>query len=528
MVLERYQASAIMNCHTVICQCCRRSPRTPVGLFALPFISPRFRCYAGQGAGRQPVIVPLLLAWRWSRIVDPTRFAAMVLRRIAARDGDCGLVSVSNAKSVTAGPYSAVINILPAGEKAFPSWASSMASATPEPTSFDLAAASAFVLGPSPTPTPDQPAKTSSVSTPISTTTSTTSQQAQLSAHRQAKCYMPSRCCPLTLACRNSFPAGAVAGIVVGICLMVSVAVFIYLRLRRHRRRQPEAAGDISPISPYTADPSTPGAWDAEAKFGAARRTTPPEPHSSTTSFPDAPSVQSNASPASEAPLVPIRRRDPHHESRTVQQKTDLVEEWLSSTSLAHPGPAGRNVRALSTVSAWNAGADAAPADPDPDVVLQLRAMTARVRELEAQVESPPQVYAWPGTPPPGYSGAGRASTRAFRAICKYALSALPGATFGDGGVHGAMTRDRFITELISAPGAAGRGPTLAQLLKLSDAECVVIAANKKDIGKELGAEKLVVSRARLQARAQAEPGCGQPEPDGGPGLGFIRARARA
>jgi len=291
---------------------------------------------------------------------------------------------------------------LPTGEKAFPAWASLMAFATPTPTVFDLAAASAFVLGPSATGTPpilDQPPKTSGVSTPVQTTTgttvsqlsppSTTAQQAPISTHR------------------NSFPAGAIAGIVVGLCLVVSVGAFIYLRFRR-RRREPVAAGDIPPFSPYTAATSTPGAWDAEAKFVATRRTAPPEPRFIITNFPDAPSVPSNASPASEAPLFPIGQRNTHHESRIVQQKAELVEQWLS-TSSTHPA------RALSTVSVSNAGTAAAPAGPNPDVVLQLRAMTARVRELEAQVEPLPQVYSWPGTPPPGYSGAGRSSTRASR-----------------------------------------------------------------------------------------------------------------
>ncbi|KAF7366035.1 hypothetical protein MVEN_00479700 [Mycena venus] len=347
----------------------------------------------------------------------------------------------------------------PTGEETFPSWAFSMVSATPEPTIFDLAAASAFVLGSSSTPapppntsTPDQPpttAKTSSTSTSVPTTgttslgtttsarsansstsppstvlssqgiapshgltvplspsitasvssgsnvppTSTSSQQDQLSAHR------------------NSFPAGAVAGIVIGICLMIALAIF-YLCLRRRRR---QAADDVSPlpiISPYanTSGPSNIGAWDSDAQIITTRRIADPPLPSSTTTSPDAPSVPSNASAwnGAEAPLIPISRRHMQTESRTAQEKMDLNEERVSSLSFAHP--AGINPRVLSTFSASNTGAAA----PDPDVVLQLRAMTARVRELEAQIESP-QVYEWRATPPPGYSGDGRSSMRVSR-----------------------------------------------------------------------------------------------------------------
>ncbi|KAF8187622.1 hypothetical protein K438DRAFT_1834575 [Mycena galopus ATCC 62051] len=349
----------------------------------------------------------------------------------------------------------------PTGEEAFPSWAFSMASATPEPTIFDLAAASALVLGPSSTPagppttsTLDQPptiAKTSSTSTPVPTSTGTTSLSPTTSARSiNSSAFFPSTVLsspqgmtpshgptvqsspsitvsvssgntvpPISTssqqdqlsAHKNSFSAGAIAGIVIGICLMIALAVF-YLYLRRRRR---QGAYDVSPLpitSPYadTSGPSNIEAWDSDAQINTTQRTAYPVPLPSTTTSPDTPSVPFNASAwnGPEAPLISTGRRHLKTESRAAQEKIHLNEGWDSSTSFAPASyPAGINARVLSTFSALSTGAAA----PDPDVVLQLRAMTARVRELEAQIESP-QVYESSATPPPGYSGDGRSSMR--------------------------------------------------------------------------------------------------------------------
>lgn len=209
---------------------------------------------------------------------------------------------------------------------------------------------------------------------------------------------------------RNSFPTGAIAGIVIGICFMIALAVLILCLCRR--RRQAAYNASPPPVTPPSADTSGPSnieAWDSDARIITTRQAA----YLPTTTSPDAPSFPSNASAwnNSQEPLVPIGRQHLQTELRTVQEKMHLNEEWDSSTSFAPASySAERNARVLSTFSASNTGAAA----PDPDVVFQLRAMTARVRELEAQIESP-QVYEWPVTPPPGYSGDGRSSLRLSR-----------------------------------------------------------------------------------------------------------------
>ncbi|KAJ6556027.1 hypothetical protein B0H19DRAFT_1071161 [Mycena capillaripes] len=277
----------------------------------------------------------------------------------------------------------------PTGEEAVPSWAFSMASATPEPTIFDLAAASAFVLGPSSTPapppttsTPDPPpttAKISSTSTSTSNpvpTTGATSQGTTTSARSvNSSAFLPSTVLPssegitpshgptlpssppVTTSAssgstvpptsissqqdqlsthRNSFPAGAIAGIAIGICLVIALANI--------------------------------GAWDSDAQIITTRQAAYPAPLSSAITSPDAPSVPSNASAwnDSQPPLVPIGRQHLRTESRAAQEKMDLNEEWDSSTSFAPASyPAERSARVLSTFSASHTAAAA----PDPDMV---------------------------------------------------------------------------------------------------------------------------------------------------------------
>ncbi|KAJ7852883.1 hypothetical protein B0H13DRAFT_1206486 [Mycena leptocephala] len=208
----------------------------------------------------------------------------------------------------------------PTGDEAFPSWAFSMASATPEPTTFDLAAASAFVLGPSSTPAPPPPtstldpsptpttAKTSSTSTPSPTTTGVTSQSTTTSARSvNSSASLPSTVLPssqdiapshgptaslsssVTVSVssgstvpptatssqkdelfthRNSFPVGAIAGIVIGICLMIALAV-LFLCLRRRRQQATYEPTPLPITSPYAdmSGPSNIGASDPDAQI---------------------------------------------------------------------------------------------------------------------------------------------------------------------------------------------------------------------------------------------------------------------
>ncbi|KAJ7196653.1 hypothetical protein GGX14DRAFT_403116 [Mycena pura] len=485
-----------------------------------PLISPRFRAGSsarlnlrrdvGEGAGRQIPphsfasqngrysIVPLLLNWWWSRrsspIVNPTRFVAMVLRRITARDGDCDLTGFVMARP----PFTITTSILTPGQGlrrtnvlapvfstsyglhvmlAYPS--QKIQRSVPyfvcERTSTDLGwswddysnkfdcsslpqqFASPFIVSTSiangresisilgfldglchPRAHGFQLGSGLSLRpwTFIHTNPGSASENlkhfiSRFDYHRGHGDLTPSRLEHLPTGptirtqagkilhplLMNLFSAGAVAGIVLGICLMVSVAVFIYLRMRRHRRReQPEAAGDVSPISPYTAYTSSPGAWNANAKVVSAqpRRTAHWHPAilepPSTASSPATPSVPLDARawnvPGAPGNVLPFGRRHPQPESRAVQRRTDLdnahasTDSTVTASAHVHAYPAGgSNARALSTVGASNAA-------PDPDVVLQLRAMAARVRELEAHVES---------ESPPGYSGHGRSSTRVSR-----------------------------------------------------------------------------------------------------------------
>ena len=181
------------------------------------------------------------------------------------------------------------------------------------------------------------------------------------------------------------------AGIVIGICLMIALVVFYHC----WRRRRRQAVYDVFP--PPIISPSNVGACDADTQITEAQRTNYAAHLPSATTASDAPSGT-----VPEAPLIPNRRHlqtESHYDA--AQEKMDLDAELVSN---AHP--AGISARVLSTLGASSARA----AGRDPDLVVQLRAMTARIRELEAQVESPQTP--WPATPPPGYSGDGRSSVR--------------------------------------------------------------------------------------------------------------------
>ncbi|KAJ7192626.1 hypothetical protein GGX14DRAFT_577926 [Mycena pura] len=203
---------------------------------------------------------------------------------------------------------------------------------------------------------------------------------------------------------RNPFPAGAVAGIVIGICLMLALAIF-YLSWRRRRRQ----AVSLSP-APYD-DTSKVGAWDADAQIITTQRAAHAAPLASAIAISAALCVPSNPSAwnVPEAPLTPNRR---HLETEWHDDAAQEKMAWVSSAQ-----PAGINARVLPTTSA--------PTEPDSDLVLQLRAMTARVRELEAQVGS----SQWPAEPPPGYSGDGRSSPSALIRVAGLAATYTGGVT---------------------------------------------------------------------------------------------------
>src|ERR1700761_6352558 len=131
-------------------------------------------------------------------------------------------------------------------------------------------------------------------------------------------------------------------------------------------------AVSLSP-APY-ADTSKVGTWDADAQIITTQRAAHAAPPASTIAISAALCVPSNASASNvpEAPLTPNRR---HLETEWHDDAAQEKMVWVSNAR-----PAGINARVLPTTSA--------PTEPDSDLVLQLRAMTARVRELEAQVGS--------------------------------------------------------------------------------------------------------------------------------------------
>ncbi|KAJ7876547.1 hypothetical protein B0H14DRAFT_2568259 [Mycena olivaceomarginata] len=266
-----------------------------------------------------------------------------------------------------------------------------MVSSTPTPTTFDLEAASALVLSPTtpapplttaqdtsstpippttipptttpPTTTPPTttpPPTRSNVSTSLQTTAPSGSPWEQYYSDIDKRTPAPTIYTSVTgipLQARQirsdsllekKFPTGAIVGIVIGICLILLAILFVWHRRRRRQAAYPTAF----PITSTNAGTSE----SVECYTSAAGR---------------------------------------HHlrtDSQVGQEKM-LSEQSRSLTSSSPPPhPTGRNVQL--SVAFGTLGSDS-PGAPGPDVVWQLREMTARVRELEAQLESPP----------PGYSG---------------------------------------------------------------------------------------------------------------------------
>ncbi|KAJ7883614.1 hypothetical protein B0H13DRAFT_2344050 [Mycena leptocephala] len=207
-----------------------------------------------------------------------------------------------------------------------------MASATPEPTIFDLAAASAFVLRPSFTPPPPAPPPTSTPDPPPTTNGATSKSRATSARSVNSSASLPSTgfpssqgiapshgltvpsSPPITVSLSthgNSFPAGAIAGIIIiGIFLMITLAVLL-LCVRRRRRQGVYVASPLPITSPYADD-----------SFYHCLSRRSPRP--------------SNASAwnDSDAPLVRIGRQHLQTESRAAQKSKILHnKEWDSSPS---------------------------------------------------------------------------------------------------------------------------------------------------------------------------------------------------
>ncbi|KAJ7660194.1 hypothetical protein DFH06DRAFT_1193967 [Mycena polygramma] len=293
----------------------------------------------------------------------------------------------------------------PTGTDAFPSWALAMVIATPTPTIFDLDAASSFVEFPN--PFPPSTTITEQTSTTFTTAPSTSPPTSQITTPHLSQSIVPptgnsrsltslpatsvpshsrnitgpqstadSQNTAVTLSyiasssnegniaptssgaqqpfstSRNTFPKAAIIGIVIGVFLGIALVVLVLWLRRRRRRRQ--AARSSSPFI-----------------------NSPPD-HDSSASTVDANPDASNLSTA---------------HSQRLETATDLEK----------PLPPLRRTPGLSISTALSASTDSTALDSD--MRSQLREVTARVRELEAQLEAPRALALRSRTPPPVYTG---------------------------------------------------------------------------------------------------------------------------
>ncbi|KAJ6480411.1 hypothetical protein C8R45DRAFT_352854 [Mycena sanguinolenta] len=288
-----------------------------------------------------------------------------------------------------------------------------MASVTPTPTIFDFEAASAIVDPPlTPEQPPSTPSSSLSTSSPPSATTAATSPQstatmvsssstssasASIQTTAPAPSHLPTespsessppRITPstspptvalstsesnvppistsaasnqaLTSTHRQTLPTDAIVGIVIGAC---AIALLTILLSRLYRLRRKGAQFIISPVTP----PDT----DTEAASDVAGIN------------------DSDPNSTSEADPPPTRTME--IQEKFAYHGDSETEGPVSSSTAIYP-PATR-MRAFTAPS----GSDTDSEIPSPDVMAQLREVTARVRQLEAQLESPPL-----------YSGEGR------------------------------------------------------------------------------------------------------------------------
>ncbi|KAJ7200333.1 hypothetical protein GGX14DRAFT_572095 [Mycena pura] len=246
------------------------------------------------------------------------------------------------------------------GTLAFPPWVFAMISATPTPTTFDLAAASAFA---------------SSISE---------FQSREFEYHTETTTFAKSDILVILLYYiehqkhwehpDNHFEGidaqvgihpGALIGIIIGVCLMACLAVFL-LCLKRRRRREPQEA--------YTNDSTTP----YPILFADIATAIP---------------LASNSEARS---VTKIRQQYLRNELRATQEKIIHIQ----TQSLASSTQGTRVGRLLQAFSARGAS-DTRSGSRDPEIVI--REMAARIRELEAELELP-WMRGLSDEPPPRYS----------------------------------------------------------------------------------------------------------------------------
>ncbi|KAJ7509146.1 hypothetical protein B0H11DRAFT_2217548 [Mycena galericulata] len=98
--------------------------------------------------------------------------------------------------------------------------------------------------------------------------------------------------------------------------------------------------------------------------------------------------------------VTTVRQRYLQSALRAAQEKIGSIEDSERRATSRRQGTApGRLMRVFSSRSGLSGG----PGSPDADMASQLREMTARIRELEAQIQSP-WARGLSDEPPPGYS----------------------------------------------------------------------------------------------------------------------------
>lgn len=175
---------------------------------------------------------------------------------------------------------------------------------------------------------------------------------------------------------RNTLPTGAIIGIVLGTCFIIfSVAILLFL-LRRRRRRQQKAEITATPFP--VSSPRTIASRNGNV--------------------PDTSDTRS---------ISTVRRQYLRNELRAAQEKIANIEDLETGTlsmRATQGSTAGRLLRLFSTRSASSTGSGLR------GVVSELRdrneTLTARIRELEEQMESP-WALGLSNDPPPGYSEEG-------------------------------------------------------------------------------------------------------------------------
>ncbi|KAF7336400.1 hypothetical protein MVEN_02188700 [Mycena venus] len=159
----------------------------------------------------------------------------------------------------------------------------------------------------------------------------------------------------LALTHRNAVPVALVIGVVLAVCLIVTgIATLLWYR----RRRRQHAFVDLS-TTPFTTNNEAPNNSDSRT-------------------------------------ISTVRRWYLHNELRSAQEKIANIQQDRYA-----PSPQGGFRR----VSFSNGGSDTGRRSPDLDMLAQLRELTERIRELEAQMRSP-WALGLSDESPPGYSEA--------------------------------------------------------------------------------------------------------------------------